>query len=150
MLIILWICMCLTVYIFQLITLEIISLTNGVCNLVLGTLKSCLGYKLESKSLMTDSKSVWFSMAFSRHRIILDVITCIYKLWQNIKSLSETSLHKIRNSFMSVLNIFYENWMKTNHFMQQQKGYIDGKSICWLCDCIFPIGLNIFGSKYKS
>ncbi|XP_052716143.1 transmembrane protein 163-like [Crassostrea angulata] len=39
----------------ELITLEIISLTNGVCNLVLGTLKSCLGYKLESKSLMTDS-----------------------------------------------------------------------------------------------
>lgn len=143
MLIILWICMCLTVYIFQLITLEIISLTNGVCNLVLGTLKSCLGYKLESKSLMTDSKSVY-------HRIILDGITCIYKLWQNIKSLTETSLLKIRNSFMSVLNIFYENWMKTNHFMQQQKGYIDGKSICWLCDCIFPIGLNIFGSKYKS
>lgn len=147
MLIILWICM-LTVYIFQLITLEIISLTNGVCNLVLGTMKSCLGYKLESKSLMTDSKSVWFSMSFSRHRIILDVITCIYKLWQNIKSLTETSLHKIRNSFMSVLNIFYENWMKANHFMQQQKGYIDGKSFC--CDCIFPIGLNIFGSKYKS
>lgn len=57
MLIILWICM-LTVYIFQLITLEIISLTNGVCNLVLGTMKSCLGYKLESKPLMTDSKSV--------------------------------------------------------------------------------------------
>ncbi|XP_061198341.1 transmembrane protein 163a-like [Saccostrea echinata] len=39
----------------QLVTLSILSLVNGCSNLVLGIIKFGIGYKLESKSLMTDS-----------------------------------------------------------------------------------------------
>ncbi|XP_048730262.1 transmembrane protein 163-like isoform X2 [Ostrea edulis] len=39
----------------QLSTLWSLSLINGCCNFVLGIVKFSLGYKLESKSLMTDS-----------------------------------------------------------------------------------------------